>query len=176
MSGSLLKRVPSDVWVGGVLLIGAAFSWREAASLPISPLDGVVNAALIPTTLAKALAILSVVLILRAVLIEVAAARGAASVGPTADATSRKKRATPRDHARAIAVIGIGVAYVLLLDRLGYALSVGLLIGALALFMGARPNVRTAAVAIGGAAAFYALFHVLLGVRTPAGFWPSLFG
>ncbi len=70
---------------------------------------------------------------------------------------------------RAIGLLAIGAAYILLVDKLGYAISIGLLIASVAWYEGLRPSWRLAAVAIVGAALFWLIFVRLLDVAQPAG-------
>ena len=52
---------------------------------------------------------------------------------------------------------------------LGYPLALVLLLLAVSLYEGAKPSWRMYAVALGGAAFFWLLFDVVLGVRQPEG-------
>ena len=63
-----LRRMPRDFWVGLVILLGAALYWLGAASIPISALDGEINAAAVPRMLALALAVLAVILMVKALI------------------------------------------------------------------------------------------------------------
>ena len=71
-------RIPRDVWIGLAALALGAWYWRAAGDIPISPLDGIVNATVLPHMLGIAMMLFSVLLILRAVLAgDVAGARAA---------------------------------------------------------------------------------------------------
>jgi hypothetical protein len=50
------------------MLAGSALYWREADSIPISPLDGEVNAAAVPKMLATILGVLAVLLVIKTLL------------------------------------------------------------------------------------------------------------
>ena len=63
-----LRRMPKDFWVGLVILLGAALYWSGAASIPISALDGEINAAAVPRMLALALADLAGILMVKALI------------------------------------------------------------------------------------------------------------
>ncbi|OWU67910.1 hypothetical protein ATO2_13205 [Roseovarius sp. 22II1-1F6A] len=81
-----------DTWVGLVMLLVAGLFWREASHIRISPLDDPVGAAGLPKTLAVVLAVLAVLLLIRAIV-------GAAmAVPPPADA-ARAEPATRTDAA-----------------------------------------------------------------------------
>jgi hypothetical protein len=172
-------RIPRDVWIGLVTLVGAGLYWRAADGIPISPLDGIVNAGALPKALAWALMIFSVLLILRALLTEwmyLRAARKAVSYVADRPEEEGAKDFTKAQHLKALGVLGIGVAYLLVLPVLGYILSATLLILTMSLYIGAKLNRHTLVVAPGVALIFYALFVLLLDIPLPAGFWPSLLG
>jgi hypothetical protein len=171
-------RIPRDVWIGLLAFAFGAWYWRAAGDIPISPLDGVVNAAALPRMLATAMMIFSVLLILRALLIEamfLRAARRAAGITPERPAIEGQAF-TAHQHLKAAGVIVIGIAYLLILPWLGYVPSVILLMVAMSVFIGARAGLYTVAVATVIAVIFYLLFVRLLDIPLPAGFWPSLLG
>lgn len=171
-------RIPRDVWLGlGGIVFGAAY-WLKADGIPISPLDGAVNAAMIPKSLASLLIMFCLIMMVRAIAIEMVFVRAARSANTTT-APVRPKEAgayyfSLRQHIRAAGVIGIGVAYLMVLPWLGYVLSVILLFLAMSIYMGAKAGLYTVGVAIGLSIIFYALFVVVLAIPLPAGFWPSL--
>ena len=70
---------------------------------------------------------------------------------------------------RAIGLLAIGFAYVLLVDKLGYAVAIAILIATVAWYEGLRPSLKLAAIAIGGAALFWVVFVRLLDVPQPPG-------
>ena len=174
-------RLPRDVWIGVLFLILTALYWRSASTIPISPLDGVVNAAAMPHALAVAMAAFCCILILRALAVEwlfVRAARVAAQSGSGAVASrpdTGEKDGTLRDHLRAAGMLAIGIVYLLILPYLGYILSMTALVLSASVFIGARAGLYTLAVAVGTAVVFYLLFVLLLDIPMPAGVWPSLF-
>jgi hypothetical protein len=170
-----LARVPRDVWIGLVVLVAAVTYWRYADAIPISPLDGVVNAAAMPKVLAWGLGGLAVLLILRAVSVEVMAAQAVRAAGPRSrGAASEDVPASLRDHLKALGMAGFALCYVLLLPYLGYALSVALVVGCVSLYIGAPRDWKIPAVAVGAAVVFYLIFVVLLGIPQPPGLWPAL--
>ncbi|THD82762.1 tripartite tricarboxylate transporter TctB family protein [Aliigemmobacter aestuarii] len=171
-------RIPRDVWIGLAAFALGAWYWRAAGDIPISPLDGVVNASALPRMLATAMMVFSVLLILRALLVEVMYLRAARrAAGPPADRPEAEGHGfTPRQHVKAAGVVTIGIAYLLILPWLGYVPSVILLVVVMSVYIGARAGAYTLGVAVVLAVAFYLLFVRLLGIPLPAGFWPSLFG
>lgn len=74
-----------------------------------------------------------------------------------------------RQIARAAGLLLFGVAYILLIETLGYLLSIALLIIAVALYMGARASFRLLLIGALGALAMWVMFVQLLGVAMPAG-------
>lgn len=172
--------IPSDVWVGLVTLAGGVLYWQVADRIPISPLDGQVNAAMLPKTFAYILVGLSLLMVLRALLVEAAAVRAARKLmeGGSAPAPkggpTKAKRFTMDTHLRAAGMLGLGLAFLLILPHLGYIISIMLLIGSVSLFMGAKAELKTFAIAIGAGLIFYLIFVYVLAIPLPAGFWPSL--
>jgi hypothetical protein len=172
-------RIPRDVWIGLVTLVFSGLYWRAADGIAISPLDGVINAGALPKMLAFALMLFSVLLILRAVLTEVMylrAARRAAGIAASRPEEEGAKQFTNAQHMKAAGVLVIGVIYLLMLPYLGYIISATLLISAMAIYIGAKPNAYTLMVAIGVTLVFYLLFVQFLDIPLPSGFWPSLIG
>jgi len=171
-------QIPRDVWLGlgGIAFAGAY--WWKAARIPISPLDGAVNAAAIPIALAYAMIIFCVIMMVRAIAVEIMFVR-AAKAARTGKPAERPKEAgahyfSGREHLRAAGVIGIGIVYLLILPRLGYIPSIIALFFAMSVYMGAKAGAYTAALAVGIAVFFYILFVQILGIPLPAGFWPTL--
>ena len=66
-------------------------------------------------------------------------------------------------------LLALGALYIPAAIVLGYPLALFLLLVAVALYEGKRFSWRMAAVAGGGAAFFYVLFELVLGVRQPEG-------
>lgn len=172
-------RIPRDLWIGLVTLIFAGVYWQAADGIAISPLDGVINAGALPKMLAIALMLFSVLLIMRALLTEVMylrAARRAAGIAADRPEEEAGKQFTNAQHLKAAGVLVIGVAYLLILPYLGYIVSASMLIGVMAVYIGAKPNAYTLSVAVGVTIIFYLLFVQFLDIPLPSGFWPSLIG
>jgi len=163
-----------DVWVGAVMLIVAAVFWNEASKIRVSPLDDPVGAAGLPKALAWALGALAVVLILRSVVGTWLARRaGVPKEGRSDESLSEQIK----PHLRAIAMLAIGVGYLLLIGLLGYTVSIMLLLLTVSLYIGAPFGFRTLIVAVAGGALYYILFVQFLGIPLPAGeVIPALFG
>lgn len=151
-----------------ILFALAVAYWLGADAIPESSLGGGVGADGLPKLLGVTLGLLSVGLALQTVATE---RRRRLSAGGS---TGGEGQVDWGKHARALGVIGIGLAFVVLLPFLGYALSVGLLLMTIATYAGKRPSLSTLVFGIVGAVAFYLLFVWLLQVPLPSGFWPSL--
>jgi putative tricarboxylic transport membrane protein len=70
---------------------------------------------------------------------------------------------------RAMGLVAIGFAYIVIVDKLGYAVSIALLIAGVTWYEGIRLGWRLVAVAVGGAALFWLIFVRLLDVPQPTG-------
>lgn len=149
-----------DALSGLFLLAVAAVYYWSALGIPRSSLADEVGAAGLPTVLALVLAGLGLLIVGRGLLVR---RRGAA----TADAEEDK--VAEASLPRALGLLAIGAAYVIVVPYLGYVTSIALLIAAVALYEGLRLSWRLAGIAVAGAAFFWLLFVVLLGVRQPSG-------
>jgi hypothetical protein len=160
----------------GILALGAAAAYYAAASaIPRSGLSDAIGAGGLPTAYAIVLAALAIVLIVRSSI----AARQPVHGRPASRASRPQAVAGPttvrRGLSRAILMLAIGIAYVLLAARAGYVVGLAGLI--LASIYAQRSDLRfrdAALVAISGAVVFWIVFVGLLGIPQPAGFWPSL--
>jgi putative tricarboxylic transport membrane protein len=171
-------RIPRDVWIGLAALALGVWYWRAAGDIPISPLDGIVNAAALPRMLAVAMMVFSVLLILRALLVEMMYLRATRHAkGPVAERPETEGHTfSARQHVKAVGVVVIGIVYLLILPWLGYVPSVILLMVAVSVYIGARAGLYTLGVAVATAVIFYLLFVQLLSIPLPAGVWSALWG
>jgi hypothetical protein len=145
--------------IGGAILLAAAGAYYWATrQIPDSSLSDEVGAQGLPLILAVLLVGLAALIIVRGLVV---APKQAIIVADDDDHVD----ATP---ARALGFFAFGASYVVLSPLLGYAAAIGLLIAAVAIYEGMRPSWRLAAVAVGGAAAFWLLFVELLGVEQPS--------
>lgn len=163
--------------VAGALFVLAIAYWLEADTIPRSPLAGQVGADGLPKLLAVTLAVLSVCLALQT-WAEMRKQRrsGAAAREAVAGGETGGEAVDWRRHLRALGLIGIGAAYLLLLPILGYAVCAALVLAGVATYTGLRPSFRTVLFGVGGAAVYYVVFVRILGIPLPAGFWPALLG
>lgn len=70
---------------------------------------------------------------------------------------------------KAAGLVCFGIAYLLMVDTLGYLISIALLLIGVALYRGAPMGVRLILTGVGGAAVLWIIFVVVLGVRMPPG-------
>jgi hypothetical protein len=69
---------------------------------------------------------------------------------------------------RAGGALAIGVAYLVVAPVIGYPFAIALAIAAMAVYQGERPTLRLAVIACAGAAVFFVLFDLVLGISMPA--------
>lgn len=153
-----------DLIAGAVLLAIAGAYYASIGTIAESTLSDEVGATGLPLVLSGLLALIAVVMMARAAL-TIRAARRAAVPAGVAGEDEDSDASVPR----ALGLLLIGAAYVLLLPYAGYVIGVALLIGAVALYEGAPRSWVIPAAAIGGAALYWAIFVKLLGVHQPAG-------
>jgi hypothetical protein len=159
-----------DAIVGAALLVFSGVYWLGANAIRVSPLEGSVGAAGMPKGLAYVLAVLSIYMIARNLL--------APGVRPSAESGAvRETKPFPwRQHLRALWVLIFGAGYLLLLDHAGYVLSVALLMGVTAYFLGLRPIGKALLFAVLGGAFFYVLFVLILKIPFPEGILSGILG
>ena len=147
--------------------------WFTADAIPQSRLAGQGGADGLPKLLGIALGVLSLVLAGQT-LYEM---RREAANGPAeqSDSDDHESKGTGwGGHLRALGLVGIGIVYLLLLPHLGYMVSSGLLLGAVATYAGLRPSLATLAFMVFGGIGFYLIFVKILQIPLPAGFWPGV--
>ena len=143
-----------DLVLSAILLCIAAFYYWVSTDIPVSTLEDEVGPRGLPTVLAALLAMVAIIIGVRAVLIPAGAAEAKEAEAP---------------WPRALGVLLIGALYIPVANYIGYWGALLLLIGAVSVYEGMKPSWRTAAVAFGGATFFWLLFVVVLGVRQPQG-------
>lgn len=158
--------------VSAVLFVLAGTYWFAADAIPASRLAGQVGADGLPKLLGLALGLLSL-LLAGQTLYEM---RRANAEGKQDDEGENGDRlpGSWREHLRALGLIGLGVVYLLVLPHLGYMVSAGLLLAAVATYAGLKPSLSTLLFAVGGGVLFYLIFVKILQIPLPAGFWPGL--
>ncbi len=146
-----------DLVAAGILVLIAGAYYFAALRIPSSALDDGVGPHGFPLALTVALLVFAAAIAVRAVV----------TVPPTrgADEAAEVEARWPR----ALGLLALGALYIPAAIVLGYPLALFLLLVAVALYEGKRFSWRMAAVAGGGAAFFYVLFELVLGVRQPEG-------
>lgn len=147
------------------LLLLAGLYWLGADRIKVSRLEGIVGAQAVPKGLAASLALLSLLLIAqdRWRRRRIAGAGGEQSAGDAAEAPLR-----------AAGMLLIGIAYLAVVGTLGYLPAIGLLVLAVARYMGRPWSTELVAVAIGVALLYYLIFARLLDIPLPPGIWPGV--
>jgi preprotein translocase subunit SecG len=158
---------------GFVLLVLSGVYWMGSNMIAQSSMSGSVGADGLPKLLAIVLAVLSVILIIQSIVMR---RLTVASQDPVlAEEDGGEPEFTRRGHILAAVLLVITIVYSLLLPYAGYAVSIGFLLLAVALFYGRRPSLGLFAFVSIGAFCFHSIFVSLLGVRMPVGIWPGLF-
>jgi hypothetical protein len=157
-----------DLVCGSVTLALAIVYYVLADAIPRSLLSDGVGPGGLPKAYAIGLAVLSAILIVRAL----RERRLAAAAAPADPEVKAAQRLAVR---RAAGLLAIGALYVAALPYLGYVLSLALLLGATTYYQGGALTRRVGIVAVCGAVFFWLLFVWLLHIPQPAGFWPELF-
>lgn len=147
-----------DLLSGIVIVCAAGAYYLASRSIQVSSLEDEFGPHGLPNILAVALGCIGFLLAAKGAL-AVRKARGIAAVPATSD----------NRPWRAAGLLAIGFGYILLVDKLGYPVTLALLIAAVAWYEGTKPGWRMAAIAVGGAAVFWLLFVWLLDVAQPTG-------
>ena len=150
-----------DLLFGFATLAIAVVYYALTSMIPPSDLADPIGPQGLPRVYAFVLAALSILLIVRSL---------------RTGRTPEPRTTAPRNHqsARVAGMLLIGVAYILVVPYLGYLVSVAMLIAVTTYLQGGAVNGRTLAVALSGAALFWAIFIWLLRIQYPVGLWPSL--
>ena len=149
-----------DFTCAAALFIVAAAYFVLASGIGRSALADEVGPAGLPLVYATILGGLAILLALKTVLRYVITRQQQASAEP------EKPRAI-YVLGRAAGTLAIGAGYVLLVNILGYWLSLALLLPAMATYQGERFSRRLVMISIAGATVFWVLFVWLLGIPMP---------
>ena len=144
-----------DLVCSAILLCIAVLYYAAATGIQVSTLEDEIGPRGLPTVLAALLAMVAIIIGVRAL------------VSSPAGAGSAKE--AEAHWLRAIGMLGIGALYIPVATVLGYWLALALLILAVPVYERMKPSWRMFAVAAGGATFFWLLFDVVLGVRQPEG-------
>jgi len=160
--------------IAGFVLVGlAVVYWVGADTISRSVLSGNVGADGLPKLLAVTLGVLSLIMIVQE---RANLRRRSPDRTVESDEAAPPPRGGIRQHVAAAGILAIGAGYVFVLPYAGYAVSVALLLFAVAWYHGKRSLPGVLAFSIVGAAVFHLIFVVLLNVSMPAGLWPALPG
>ncbi len=149
-----------DLTCAAVLFFVAAVYYVLASGIGRSALSDEVGPAGLPLVYATLLGGLAILLALKTGLRYVIARQ------QQADADTKKPSAVYVLR-RAAGTLAIGAGYVLLVNVLGYWLSLALLLPAMATYQGEQMGRRLVLISIAGATVFWALFVWLLGIPMP---------
>jgi hypothetical protein len=157
--------MPRDFVLGCGMLAFSGVYYLLAGAIPSSLLDDAIGPQGLPKAYALLLACLSSVQIIRSL------ARRSEREPSLSVPWSSQLRAVWR----ALGMLMIGAAYLVIVPWLGYVPSIAALIFVTILYQHGVGRRRAAAVAVSGALFFWLLFVLLLGIPQPRGFWASLF-
>ncbi len=154
-----------DFYLGVIGLAFAGAYYAMAEAIPRSMLADNVGAHGLPRVYAAVFAVLSLILVMRAVLLRLRAGAGADGEGEIT-----------RIHlTRAAGMLGIGIFYIVALPWIGYIPALAVLTAATVHYQGGRITRRTIGLTIGGAVILWLIFVVVLDIPQPAGLWPEIF-
>lgn len=153
-------------FVGGVatIVIGSVYLYL-AYQLRVSALDDSMGPSGMPKIYGWLLVGLGAILVIQALFARRAAVAGGVSEGDDKGEWDGQGRRI----AWAAGLLLIGIAYLFVVETLGYLISIALLIIVTAAYLGAGIKGRVVVIGLGGAVFLYAMFVALLGVRMPAG-------
>lgn len=149
----------------GLLLSGAYV--LQAHAIEDSLLADAVGAAGVPTGVGIMMALASLALLIKSL---------ASAPQPASTPEDVEPGGAQHPHAMAVGLLAILAVYVALLPVLGYVPSIGLLIGAVAWFAGARKAVSVVACMVVAGPLLWLMFDWALEIRLPVGLWPQWLG
>jgi len=165
MNDSTVDRITGAL---GVALASAYVLY--ARSIEDSMLADAVGAAGVPTGVGVMLALASLALLLKT--LRPAADDLTEMAEPEMDASGVARQ----PHAMAAGLLAILAVYVALLPVLGYVPAIGLLIGAVAWFAGARQLLSVTICMVLAGPLLWLMFDWALEIRLPVGLWPQWLG
>ena len=142
-----------DLVASAILLIIAGTYYLFVRDISTSTLEDAVGPTGLPTLLAALLALMALVIGLKALV--------------WGSAPTTKDGDEEASWPRAMGMLFIGACYIPLATYVGYWIALAVLIIAVTLYEGMKPSLRMMAVAAGGATFFWILFAFVLGVRVP---------
>lgn len=148
----------TDLAVGLLALAFAGAYYYLTSDIPRSLLSDNVGADGLPKLYAWTLGLLGILLVWKSVAVWARAPEPAGDAGASA-----------LQHIRALGLLVLGAAYLLLIGNLGYLLTIFLLLAAVALYCGAALDVKLASVSAAGAIVFWSVFVQLFDMPLPSG-------
>ena len=167
MNDALVDRIS-----GGLGMLLAASYIATAQSIEDSLLADAVGASGVPTGVGVVLLIASLFLFLKSF----KSKAGMLQESVEAIEDPMAEGGSDHPHAMALGLLLILALYVFLLPILGYAVSVGLLVGASAWFAGARRYTSLVLCALLAGPVLWFVFDWTLEIRLPVGLWPMWLG
>jgi len=145
-----MKLAVADLWIGLALMGFAAAYYAGALAIPDSLLSDEVGAAGLPKVLGLTLGACGALLAVRS--------QGFAPMRVRLDMSPQ-----------ALGLVGVLIAYILVLPAVGYPLAMAALIAVVALLAGARLTPWLAVTAAAAGLGFWLIFVTLFGIAMPAG-------
>jgi putative tricarboxylic transport membrane protein len=161
-----------DLVTAAILLLVAIGYYSAALDINQSALADELGAAGLPILYAILLGALALVLVAKALV----GWRFRRVAGTHAVHAFNDLQGEGRRFLHAAGMLSIGLLYLLLVRFAGYVITLMTVIALVALYQGERASWRLGATTLFGAVAFWILFDLILGIETPAGFWPRLWG
>jgi len=166
--GHDVKKYLDKDQAAGLFLIALGVAYYKMADrLPRSLISDRVGAEGFPKLLASALILFSVILILQSLF------RKLAGAAPEPEGSPRK---TWRVFAYAGGMLGLGAAYLIIVSRAGYLLSIALLLAAALRYQKEPLSKKVLLTALLGGVFFWAFFVFALRTPMPGGVWSALLG
>lgn len=144
-----------DLAGSAILLVVAALYYASSTQIPVSALEDQIGPRALPSAIALLLAMVALVIGLRALL--------------SAPAPVMGNKDAEAPWPRALGILAIGALYIPVATVAGYWPALLLLLIAVPIYEGMKLSWRLAAVALGGATFFWLLFGYVLGVQQPEG-------
>jgi hypothetical protein len=158
-----MRSALRDVAAGGVLLVVAALYYWQTRQIQQSSLSDDVGPEGLPLVLAAALTLVALAIAAKGLLLALRTGAATAARDAAVDADA------PASLPRALGFLAIGVGYIVLAPYTGFAVGIALLVAAVAIYEGLRPDWRVAAVAAGAGLFFWVVFVKFLGTEQPVG-------
>lgn len=146
--------------VGVLALVFAGIYYYLSNDIHRSLLSDQVGADGLPKLYAMILGVLGIALTVKSLAFRTASA---------AKAEPASETVTPLGHLRAMGLLGLGVAYLLLISKLGYLVTIFLLLIAVTVYCGAKLNLRLLLINAAGSVVFWLVFAKMFSVSLPSG-------